>query len=741
MTNLKKKLVSMMLIAVFLISAISLATPTIATGQTLENKGKHWACGTPNARNRAYPEATSPFGNPEWWVYVDDDYLGLEYLQKFDLILEGEHCIIWIGLNDTIELRNGTVVSDYYDPVAEEFHFFYPWTNTGDGDGHWPGYHDIITMENLTYIVDKFDNVIYPTDTAFFGMPVERPPGNTKIDILIFNMRDESFYSPETVTWYIAGYFSSAASQANTRNIIHIDTYEWPWRLGPDPPITPGGLYRPYTVEGIIAHEFEHLIHFDMDNDEFSWVDEGCADFAGYLCGYGFPTGHIEEFLLYFWEESLTMWEGYLSDYGACFMFMFYMSEHYGGADTISAIVAEKANGIEGVNNVLVALGVLKDFDQIFQDWAIANYLDDTTFADGIYGYYALDIPSDDTEWMSIQLAMYLWNLWYGDKVFGWYEDMYPALGYPYPYGVTKPYTANYILYGQLMPPVLGYPSGPKPGLRFGQKGVNIIFDGRETEGVAPYGGEYEWYSNLGNWQWNRLGQEFDIPEGGANLTFWTYYEIEEDWDYGYVEVHDLTDDTWTTLPGLMTTTTLPYVQDNPNVPPGFEPGDYFENATWNALTGLSEDWYQEVMDLTPFANHTIELYFTYWTDGAWIEAGWFIDDIEITGGVFADDVESGENGWNPTGVSEWYITDGILQVNDFKVNFVQEVGGATEVMSMDIDTATQAGSKTVYLGNVMGIQYGSATMIVANQPGVENLFPTGYVYYAQKIRVPAGVG
>ncbi len=41
-------------------------------------------------------------------------------------------------------------------------------------------------------------------------------------------------------------------------------------------------------------------------------------------------------------------------------------------------------------------------------------------------------------------------------------------------------------------------------------------------------------------------------------------------------------------------------------------------------------------------------------------------------------------------------------------------------------------------LGRVQGQEYGAATMIVANQPGVETLFPTGYTFYAQKIRVLA---
>jgi hypothetical protein len=658
-----------------------------------------------------------PAGNPHWQVWVDDDYLEIEYLQNFTLVLEGVHGRIWIGMNDSITLTNGTVVSDYQDAEGN-FHFFYPWTDTGTS-WLWPGYHDIISMQNLTYMLQQFDEVIYPTDTAYFGMPEERPPGNTKIDILIFNIRDELFWSPETAPFYIAGYFSPAASMMNDRNIIHIDCYEWTWRLGPNPPPS-GPAYNPHQYEGTVAHELQHLIHQDMDSDELLWVNEGCSTYAAYLCGYGFPTGHIEEFLLWFWDESLTLWEGYLSDYGAVFMFTFYISEHYGGADTISAIVAEQANGIEGIDNVLNALNIPKDFDQIFQEWTIANYLDDTTFAGGIYGYYDLDIPSDDTEWMDIQFAMYLWNLWYGDPVFGWYEDEYPAFGYPYPYGVTKPYTANYIVF-----------ENPDSFPQF----LLTEFEGDIGQGVPPHSGNYEWHSDVGNWRWNRLGQTFDIPVGGATLTFWTYYEIEPDWDYGYVEVHDLTTDEWYTLPGLATINTVVHPQDNPNVPDGFEPMDYEVAARWNALTGFSGGWYQETMNLTSFAGHSIELYFTYWTDGAWIEAGWFIDDIAIPEIGFFDDVEAGPNGWTPTGVSLWYLTDGILQINDFKVSFIQTLTlpkhEVNIIRHMKIDSETQEGSSIMPLGQLRKMEFGPAVMIVANQPGFDALFTAGYTYYA----------
>jgi len=213
----------------------------------------------------------------------------------------------------------------------------------------------------------------------------------------------------------------------------------------------------------------------------------------------------------------------------------------------------------------------------------------------------------------------------------------------------------------------------------------DIIFDITEFEGATssvisetffirarvgvppPRSGLYEWYSDGALYSWFRLKQTFDIPETGATLKFWSYYEIEEDWDYGYVEVHDLDTDEWSTLPGLMTVSTLPERQNNPNCPVGFEPTTYYDTGRWNAFTGFSGDSYEEEMDLTPFANHTIELCFTYWTDPYVQELGWYIDDIEIPEIGFFDDVESGPNGWTYNG---WDITTPPPSINGTLLSF-----------------------------------------------------------------------
>lgn len=241
---------------------------------------------------------------------------------------------------------------------------------------------------------------------------------------------------------------SPALNLLNDKNVVFIDAY-----VGP--------MSWPY--EPIVAHELQHLIHYDRDPDEELWVDEGCADFAQFLCGYGHPIDQIAYYLVFHPFTSLTFWGGGLENYGASYLFILYLYEHYGGAGTISSIVAEQANGIEGINNVLKASRIHKDFDRIFQDWTVANYLDDTTFADGIYGYKTLDIPSADTGGLSIEFAL---QAFWGVPPYEAYPISGPD-GIGYIYGALQPYTAHYIRFAN------------------GAPAINVRIHGTETTGLV----------------------------------------------------------------------------------------------------------------------------------------------------------------------------------------------------------------------------------------------------------------
>jgi len=744
-----KKLVSTMVIAVFLISLFAIVPNTVASVSmppqsapeakssdrpTLKSPTNdlEGIDGTPRFDTFIIKGAQPDTGNP-WTIPVSDDYNETTYYQDFECVLQGVYANIWIGMNNTV--WDGGYVDEYDDngtlEIDDDTWFFaYPWSSIGilgepdpDEDGYYlpPGYRDWITGENLLYVLDEFDNNIHDTVTTFFGMYQDRPGplGDYKIQILVFNIRDGLFWDPVTAPWFIEGYYSYYVSNLNDANIFHMDTYQWWRRLGdPTPPLPYGLSPRTYEYEGTFAHEFQHLVHRDIDFNELSWVNEGCSTLAEYICGYGFSPGHLSDYLIYWWDTSLVIWQGQLSNYGIVFLWTFYMYEHYGGAPLIWDIVHEQANGIKGWSKVLAAHGIKKTFDEIFQDWAIANYLDDTSFAKGIYGYYDLDIPSADTEWWDIPYTVWLWNTLY--PWFDIYVEEYPNEGYNYPYGYSLPYIVNYVEF------IDGAPE------------IQVYFDGDDYCGVPAYSGTYEWYSDGTPYSWFRLGHTFSIPETGATLNFWSYFEIEGNWDYGYVEVHDLVTDEWYTLPGLETVSTLPNPQENPNCLVEFEPTTYLAAGRWNAFTGHAPgyEWYQETMDLTPFAGHNIELYFTYWTDPFVLELGWYVDNIEIPEIGFFDDVESGSGDWKVN--AGWYLTDGIV-LNDFEVNFIETmnkyknnalVETKHHISPMKLDEVSEEGKELLKVIDTKTVD-STAIMVAANQPGYEHTFGTFYYFIA----------
>jgi hypothetical protein len=669
----------------------------------------------------AYPNPHSP-----WTVVVLDDYFGGFYYQDFVSVLNGTHCNIWVGLNDTVWTGGYTDEWKTNGPgfADDEFFFALPWSYMYNSwtSRYQNGFRDYITGAQLQQIMDEFDNHIWQTDTSFFGQYANRPGpyGDYKIQILIFNIRDEFFWSPFTAPGFIEGYFWSYASNINNANIIHIDTHQWFRRQGPSPnggigvplmttPYTPAQCL-PNEYEGTFAHEFQHLIHYDIDPDEYSWVNEGMSTLAEYINGYGMGS-NLAYYITDFWETSLTQWEGTLADYGCVQLWAVYMYEHYGGQPFIWALVHEQANGIQGVNNVLKARHVHKTFDDIFQDWEIANYLDDTTFAKGIYGYYGIDLPCTESQWYDIPTVV---------DIIGAYSP-WPT----YPDGpITLP---------ERLPYVAWY-------WRFddGAPALKVEFNGDDYAGIFPHSPANEWYSDGTAYSWFRLGHTFAIPSTGATLKFWSNYDIEEDWDYGYVEVHDVTTDEWYTLPGIQTVSTIPNPEDNPNCPDPFEPTTYLAAGTWNGFTGNSGGWYQEQMDLTAFAGHGIELYFTYWTDPYTLGRGWYVDDIEIPELGFSDNVESGANGWTVN--AGWSITTGVIP-NEFEVNFIQT---ATLFLCRRTTTlyytthmhlnSEQEGTSLLPAINTKVLSFGPSVMVVANQPGYEHNFGTYFEFSADVI-------
>lgn len=142
------------------------------------------------------------------------------------------------------------------------------------------------------------------------------------------------------------------------------------------------------TTLSVLSHELVHLIHWGYDTNEDSWVDEGCAELAMVLYGQPDPIVDFSSNP----NNNLIVWDQTFSDYVQTMLFFTYLSEQY-GASFIRDIIANTQNGTEGINTVLLNNSIPLTFTEIFNNWTIANFLDDTEFETGIYGYENLTLP------------------------------------------------------------------------------------------------------------------------------------------------------------------------------------------------------------------------------------------------------------------------------------------------------------------------------------------------------------
>lgn len=168
---------------------------------------------------------------------------------------------------------------------------------------------------------------------------------------------------------------------------------------------------------------------------------------------------------------------------------------------------------------------------------------------------------------------------------------------------------------------------------------------------VQPYQGEYAWYSDTwvdGQTLTTRLTMTLDpitLP-AGSSLDFKTFYDIERDWDYGYVEISTNGGASWTRLPGNITTNSNPYGQN-----------------LGNGITGSSGgQWVDAHFDLSAYAGQTVRIRFSYLADYYVYGQGWMLDVISVGPAgapVFYDDVETENPAWtvslDPATGAGWY--------------------------------------------------------------------------------------
>ena len=445
-------------------------------------------------------------------------------------------------------------------------------------------------QDELSALAETFEHEIYVINREFFGS--EWIPGVDNDPHLYIIFANDLGYS-------LAGYFSSVDeynplahefSNAHETFMLNADNVD---------------LDDEFTY-GVLAHEFQHMIHWYQDRNESTWMNEGFSELSMLLNGYS--TGGSDYVFSSDPDLQLNDWPADMGDttphYGAAYLFVTYFLDRFGESAT-QALVGHPANGMTSVDAVLTELdisdqqtGQIQSADDVFIDWAITNYLQDGTVGDGRYTYHIYDSAPrvDETETI---------------------DSCNPNM-------TTRDvhqYGADYI---------------------------RIVCDGEYTlnfEGsiqtgvlpVDPYSGSYAFWSNKGDESNMTLTRWFDFKNqsGPLTLEYRTWYDLEDDYDYLYLEASTNGKD-WEIL----------------DTPSGtdYDPSGNSYGWGYNGLSGGSGSWIQERVDLSKYAGQEVQIRFEYVTDAAVNGEGFLLDDIAVPEIGYFNDFENDSDEWDAAG-------------------------------------------------------------------------------------------
>lgn len=458
-----------------------------------------------------------------------------------------------------------------------------------------------VSDDDLLRASEAFENDVYPRTIGLWG--TEWKPGvdeDPRMTILNGRLRGGA-----------AGYFSSADEypkevhpHSNEREMLYMNAEYLP--VGSS------------QYLAVLTHELFHAVAWAADPSEDTWVSEGMAELSTWLLGRypGPPYAEVPSP-----TPSLVNWpldplSG--ANYAYSMLFFQYLSQRLDMPHDLIRLVEQPANGVEGVDAYLRSLEGDLNFRKLFSDWLVANLLDESEGS--VYGYKDIDVGVFPMQGLGQggvrKSALHQYSAEYVE--------------------LTEP-TGSYTLYFQ------GVSETPLLD-------VNVDADGC-------------WWSNSGDSISSTLTRRVDLSEAeSASLRYRIWHEIEEGWDYGYVEVSTNGGVTWDVLAAEGTTTEDPA-----------------GNSYGPGYTGTTQDWRMAQADLSPYSGREVDVRFHYITDDSVHGSGLCIDDISIPeigfdGGLTDTD-------WR----AEGFLVTSNRVMQDYLVHVV-EIGPEPRVTSMTLD-------------------------------------------------------
>jgi len=515
----------------------------------------------------------------------------------------------WLTNSDTAENFQVDATLTYITPHS------YFWVEKGTS----------VDKDAMKKLMDTFENKIYPTDREFFGS--ESNPG---ID------GDPHIYViyAAGIGDNIAGYFNSSDefnplvrkySNAHETYVLHSSQ----------------DLADAYTY-ATLAHEFVHMIQFPSDRNDVSWINEGFAEVGAFLNGYDIGGADYEyamnpDLQLNAWDDSSSPDFG--RHYGMSFLYLTYFLDRF-GRDATQALTRNPDNDLTSVDSTLKSLnmtdkttGKIITADDVFADWAVTNYLLDGSVGDGRYTYHNYSNAP------SVAAAEKISSCPYQAKNFSVYQ-----------YGV------DYI------------------DITCSGK-FNLRFEGSTQTGLLPadaYSGKYSFWSNKGDESDMTLTREFDFSSVSAplSMTYRTWYDLEKDYDYLYVDVSTDNGQQWTILKTPSGTDTNP------------SGNSYGWGYTGKSGGGDTASWIEQSLDLSAYAGQKVQIRFEYITDAAVNGEGLLIDDISVPSLNYSSDFEQDDGGWQAKGFAR---VENILP-QTYRVELIVANGSGTTVTNVELN-------------------------------------------------------
>ncbi len=289
-------------------------------------------------------------GSTHAW-YAHDYTLSNEYLTNSTCRAVGNNCYIFV--EDSM-WTSGRVTQSVVDSVRTAFDSRVP-ANPSQG--------------------------VYQTDVDAFGVPPD-VDSDPKIIILLLDIRD----GYDGSGGYVVGYFYGLNELANGGGVVGSNQAEiYYLDANPLDLLSSNGLAVGMSTT---AHEFQHMIHWNSNMNEITFINEGCSLVAEVNCGYpifdqGYFADEPNHYLLDWRSNNPTL---AFNDYSRAARFFTYLRDQFTMSIFKNIVQSLGQIGIGTLQYALGLTGTGRDFSGVFVDWAIANTLDDRT-VNTKYGY------------------------------------------------------------------------------------------------------------------------------------------------------------------------------------------------------------------------------------------------------------------------------------------------------------------------------------------------------------------